>query len=85
MGTLIGFAVGYLVGTGAGRQGRDRAVRATLDILGSDGARELKETARSLLAEVARQLGAGAVGEIRGLLRDRASGPEGRPRLSPAA
>jgi hypothetical protein len=85
MGTLIGFAVGYLVGTSAGREGRDRALRAARNILASDQAHELKDMVRSMLAEVARQLGTGAVDDIRGLLWDRASGPEGRPPLSRAA
>lgn len=61
MGALIGFAIGYVLGTRAGRDGLERLTAATSEVLASQEFRDLLATgtavAGGVLTEVLRRQG----------------------------
>ncbi|MGH9066416.1 MAG: hypothetical protein ACRD0J_02685 [Acidimicrobiales bacterium] len=81
MGTFVGFAVGYLAGTAAGREGRAEAMKALRAILASEEAGELMAAARAIGTEMAGRLGGAALSEIKGALGHRTGREESGPRL----
>jgi len=69
MGVMIGFLVGYVVGTRSGREGYEEMVTAVRSITTSGELKELLGGAASLLGDVLKQstgaLGEGAEGKLR--------------------
>ena len=62
MGVMIGFVVGYIVGTRAGAEGYNEMVAAVRTITSSGELKELARGAAGLLGDVLRQ-STGALGE----------------------
>lgn len=69
MGVMLGFFVGYVMGTRAGREGFDELVTTVRQILGSSELRELVSGGVSVLGEAVRAgtkaIGNGGQADIR--------------------
>jgi hypothetical protein len=55
MGTIIGFVIGYVLGTRAGQQGFEELKQAWATVSSSEETRELVSGLLSVLADLARQ------------------------------
>ena len=62
MGVMIGFVLGYVVGTRSGAEGFEEMTSALKSILGSGELKELAGGALGMIADVVKQ-GAGSLGD----------------------
>lgn len=70
MFALVGFAVGYVVGAQAGREGMLQLVNAAKAIQSSDEFAALVETARTVVLAAARQAFETGTGVVTGEMKD---------------
>jgi hypothetical protein len=89
METIIGFVVGFIVGTREGKDGVDRLRTSWRSIRTSPEVRRLAREATTVAESVVRQAGKGGLGETIGgateLLMRKAAGSNGKPQTRRAA
>ncbi len=89
METIIGFVVGFIVGTREGRAGVERLRTSLNSIRNSPEVRRLAREATMVAGSVAKQTAKGGLSETIGgvaeMLLRRAAGPEGKHQTSRAA
>ncbi|HUK70910.1 MAG TPA: hypothetical protein VLW50_19475 [Streptosporangiaceae bacterium] len=83
METIIGFVVGFIVGTREGKEGLDRLRTSWHSIRTSPEVRRLAREATTVAESVARQAAkgglGGTVGSVTDMLIRKAAGSDGRP------